>query len=191
MTCRSPHTFLAALAMVGGGWVVPVHQAPAQDRDLLSIHRATAPRMSGFGRTGGRRVYRIQAADVLMRNHVPVPPAPARSGTTILVSIRDYRAWLYRDGRHLATSPICAGRPGKETPKGKFTVINKHRDWTSTIYGSPMPYFLRLNSQGGAIGLHSGRLATRHASNGCVQLPPEKARVFFDAAPVGTPVYIR
>jgi lipoprotein-anchoring transpeptidase ErfK/SrfK len=83
---------------------------------------------------------------------------------------------------------ICSGKPGYETPKGSFYVINKHRDWVSTIYHVPMPYFLRLNP--GIFGLHAGQIALRPASHGCVRLPREKAAQFFEATPVGARVVI-
>jgi lipoprotein-anchoring transpeptidase ErfK/SrfK len=51
-----------------------------------------------------------------------------------------------------------------------------------------MPWFMRLNC--GAIGLHSGYVTGRPASHGCIRLPYEKAREFFQQLAVGDEVEI-
>jgi hypothetical protein len=116
------------------------------------------------------------------------PPAPFKEGICILISIRDQHCWLYKDGVPIESSPVSTGKRGKETPQGDFYVINRHRDWTSTIYHRPMPYFLRLNP--GDFGLHQGVLGSKPSSNGCIRLPEGLAKTFFDLSPIGTKVRI-
>jgi hypothetical protein len=125
----------------------------------------------------------IPAAKVLQP-----PPAPFPEGLCILISIREQHCWLYRDGKPIESSPISTGKRGKETPQGDFYVINKHKDWISTIYHRPMPYFLRLNP--GDFGLHQGDLGAKPSSNGCIRLPEGLAKIFFDLTPIGTKVRI-
>lgn len=116
------------------------------------------------------------------------PPAPYPQGLCILINIRDQRCWLYNNGKPIDSSPVSTGKKGKETPQGDFFVINKHKDWISTIYHRPMPYFLRLNP--GDFGLHQGVLGDRPLSNGCIRLPEGMAKKFFNMCPIGTKVKI-
>jgi len=123
-----------------------------------------------------------------MRQVVPPPPAPSPVGISICVSLDERRAWLFQDGYPLYAAATCAGRSTHPTPLGDFHVIEKHRDWVSTIYHVPMPYFMRLNVW--AIGIHEGGIATTPASHGCIRLPSDMARKFFEVTPVGTPVKV-
>jgi len=116
------------------------------------------------------------------------PPAPFQEGICILISIRDQHCWLYKDGKSISSSPVSTGKRGKETPQGDFYIINKHKDWVSTIYHRPMPYFLRLNP--GDFGLHQGVLGSKPSSNGCIRLPEGLAQTFFEFCPIGTKVRI-
>ena len=58
----------------------------------------------------------------------------------------------------------------------------------STFVGASMPYFLRIV---GGVGLHAGYLPGYPASHGCIRMPESKAKRFFEAAKVGTPVTIK
>lgn len=106
----------------------------------------------------------------------------------VRVSISSQQAQIYRDGKLIESSAVSTGRPGHRTPKGDYVVTSKHRHWISTIYHTPMPFFLRLNQS--AIGLHQGHLPGYPASAGCVRLPAGKARKFFEMLPLGTWVQI-
>lgn len=116
------------------------------------------------------------------------PIAPISQGLCILIRISTQDAWMYKDQAPINSSRVTTGKPGKETPIGFFHVINRHRDWVSTIYHRDMPFFLRLNP--GDFGLHQGVLSNDPASNGCIRLPMGKAKEFFNQTPIGTPVFI-
>ncbi len=137
-------------------------------------------------------------------------------GRRIVVRLSEQKADLYHHGNRVATAPISSGREGKDTPVGRFRVIQKSRDHRSSLYGNyvrdgrvvvenvdvrkggrppgsrfegvPMPYFLRFT---GAYGLHAGRVPGYPASSGCVRLPPRHAKRFFDAVQIGTPVIVQ
>lgn len=138
----------------------------------------------------GKRVQLVPASDILMQEEIPAPPAPSPSGTSIIVNTRHQRAWLYQDGAMVDVAATCTGRPGYETPPGTYRVISRHRDWVSTIYKVPMPFFLRLNCMGGMAGLHQGPVALTPSSHGCIRLPSGKAQTFFESTPVGSTVVI-
>jgi lipoprotein-anchoring transpeptidase ErfK/SrfK len=134
----------------------------------------------------------------------------------ILVRIGEQRAYFYRGRKVVGATRISTGKKGYDTPTGSYRVIQKDKDHVSTLYGdyvgasgevvkanvsagkdeapegstfrgAKMPYFLRFS---GAHGLHSGRVPNYPASHGCVRLPTEMARRFFDNAEMGTPVFV-
>jgi lipoprotein-anchoring transpeptidase ErfK/SrfK len=134
----------------------------------------------------------------------------------IVVSLRAQEAYLYRGKYRTASSRISSGREGYRTPIGRFRVIRKDEDHHSSLYGdyvdasgrivkanvdsrrdrrpprshfvgTPMPYFLEFTP---GYGLHQGYLPGVPASHGCIRMPYWKARQFYDAARIGTPVVI-
>jgi lipoprotein-anchoring transpeptidase ErfK/SrfK len=136
---------------------------------------------------------------------------------TIVVSLREQEAYLYRGGYRTASSRISSGREGYRTPIGRFQVIRKDEVHHSSLYGdyvddsgrivkanvdsrrdsrpphshfvgTPMPYFLEFSP---GYGLHQGYLPGVPASHGCIRMPYWKARQFYDAAHVGTPVVVK
>src|SRR5262249_48392897 len=54
---------------------------------------------------------------------------------SIVVSLRDQEAYLYRGSNKTASSRISSGREGYRTPVGRFQVIRKDKDHRSSIYG--------------------------------------------------------
>ena len=142
----------------------------------------------------------------------------AHSGRpSIVVSLREQEAYLYRGNNRTASSRISSGREGYRTPTGHFKVIRKDENHRSSIYGdyvgasgkvvianvdirrdrkpahshfvgSPMPYFLEFSP---GYGLHQGYLPGVPASHGCIRMPYWKARQFFNVAHIGTPVMVK
>jgi lipoprotein-anchoring transpeptidase ErfK/SrfK len=136
---------------------------------------------------------------------------------SILVSLRDQEAYLYRGSNRTASSRISSGREGYRTPVGRFQVILKDKDHRSSIYGdyvdasgkvvkanvdnrrdrkpphshfvgTPMPYFVEFSP---GYGLHQGYLPGVPASHGCIRMPYWKARQFYNVAHIGTPVVVK
>jgi lipoprotein-anchoring transpeptidase ErfK/SrfK len=136
---------------------------------------------------------------------------------TIVVSLRQQEAYLYRAGHITASSRISSGREGCRTPIGRFQVIRKDENHRSSVYGdyvdgsgrvvkanvdsrrdskpphahflgAPMPYFLGFSP---GYGLHQGYLPGEPASHGCIRMPYWKARQFYNAAHIGTLVVVK
>jgi hypothetical protein len=136
---------------------------------------------------------------------------------SIVVSLREQEAYLYRGKNRTASSRISSGREGYRTPVGRFQVIRKDEDHRSSIYGdyvdalgkvvkvnvdirrdrkpphshfvgAPMPYFVEFSP---GYGLHQGYLPGEPASHGCIRMPYWKARQYYQAARVGTLVVIK
>ena len=136
---------------------------------------------------------------------------------TIVVSLRQQEAYIYRAGYITASSRISSGREGYRTPIGHFQVIRKDEDHRSSLYGdyvdasgkvvkanvdsrrnrkpphshflgTSMPYFLEFSP---GYGLHQGDLPGVPASHGCIRMPYWKARQYYQAAHIGTLVVIK
>ena len=139
----------------------------------------------------------------------------AESGYSVEIDLGDQRAYLLYDRAVVHETPISSGRPGYSTPTGSFQVLDKNADHRSSLYGkivdargrtvvadadssmpippggkfvnAPMPYFVRFT---GGIGTHAGYLPGYAASHGCVRMPEDSARYFFNMVEPGTPVTV-
>jgi lipoprotein-anchoring transpeptidase ErfK/SrfK len=108
---------------------------------------------------------------------------------TLLVSLRDQRGYLYREGRRIAVTTVSTGRPGHDTPQGVFPIMGKSRIHYSNRYDdAPMPWMQRLTNWGHA--LHAGDVRPTPASHGCVRLPAEFAEQLFSLTRRGDLVVI-
>jgi hypothetical protein len=135
----------------------------------------------------------------------------------IVIHLTEQRAFFYK-GKHLiGESSISTGRKGFETPPGKYRVIQKDEHHVSNLYGdyvgewgevikrnvdvtkdhqpagtefrgAKMPYFLRFTR---GYGMHAGFVPRYRASHGCIRMPAEMAKHFFDAADDDTPVIVK
>ena len=107
----------------------------------------------------------------------------------ILVSLPDQLLYVYRNGVQIARSTVSSGKPGKATPTGVFTVLQKKERHESSIYkGAQMPHMQRLTWSG--IAMHAGHLPGYPASAGCVRLPVDFAARLYTVTGIGTTVII-
>jgi len=113
---------------------------------------------------------------------------PESGWPKIHISLADQTAWFWRNGEIVRTMPVSTGRKKFPTPKGRFVVTDKYRDWKSTIYPARMPYFLRLSCRD--FGMHAGVVPGYPASHGCIRLPLADAKALFAEVPLGTLVEI-
>ncbi len=142
---------------------------------------------------------------------------PRGGKTSILITLHEQRAYLRQGGAVVSEASISTGREGHSTPTGSFLVIRKDIDHRSGLYGdyvdargsvvkpnvdtrkdsapagshylgASMPYFVEFHP---GFGLHEGNRPGHPASHGCVRLSRWKARQFFEASKIGTPVTVR
>jgi lipoprotein-anchoring transpeptidase ErfK/SrfK len=135
----------------------------------------------------------------------------------IIVSLDNQRACFYKGKTVVGESSISTGRKGYETPPGKYRVIQKDEHHVSSIYGdfvakdgrvvkanvdaskdhapprtqfvgARMPYFLRFTR---GYGMHAGFVPRYRASHGCIRMPAEMAKHFFNAAELNMPVIVK
>jgi lipoprotein-anchoring transpeptidase ErfK/SrfK len=133
----------------------------------------------------------------------------------VVVSLSKQRAYLMIGEQIVADSPISSGKRGHTTPSGHLSVLEKDPDHRSSIYGdfvdssgrvvragisakidsapsgthyvgAPMTWFMRLTGEG--VGMHVGILPGYPASHGCIRMPSDGAKLFYDNVKVGTPV---
>ncbi len=136
---------------------------------------------------------------------------------SVKISISEQRAYFYKGGKLVGISQLSTGQEGRDTPVGKFKIMQKDKDHASNLYGdyvdstgtvvksnigikedpkppgtrfkgAPMPYFMRITS--GGVGLHAGYLPGYPASHGCIRMPEYMAEAFFANVSIGTPVTI-
>ncbi len=107
----------------------------------------------------------------------------------MVVSIDDQMAYVYRNGVQIARSTVSTGKPGKETPTGVFTILQRKVEHESSIYkGAQMPYMQRLTWSG--IAMHAGELPGYPASGGCIRLPHAFSQKVYGAMRNGSTVVI-
>jgi lipoprotein-anchoring transpeptidase ErfK/SrfK len=135
----------------------------------------------------------------------------------VVVSLSKQRAYLMMGDEVVIDSPISSGKRGHSTPTGHFSVMEKDADHRSSIYGdfvdrsgrvvragisakidsapsgthyvgAPMRWFMRLTGEG--VGMHVGILPGYPASHGCIRMPPDGAKLFYDNVKIGTPVEV-
>lgn len=113
----------------------------------------------------------------------------AGSAVSIVVSLAEQRAYVFRADKLMGVTTVSTGKPGHETPSGEFKILEKKEFHRSNLYSdAPMPFMQRLTWDG--IALHAGDLPGRPASHGCIRLPKAFARQLFDLTTMGGTVTI-
>ena len=103
---------------------------------------------------------------------------------SIVVSIPDQRAYVYRGGKLVGASTVSTGSDRHETPAGAFTILQKKVFHRSNLYSNaPMPYMQRLTWDG--IALHAGHLPGYPASHGCIRFPAAFAKQLYALTEIG------
>jgi len=133
----------------------------------------------------------------------------------VVVSLPKQRAYLMNGEQIVIDSPISSGKRGHSSPTGHLHVLEKDPNHHSSLYGdfvdnsgrivragvsaridaapsgthfagAAMKWFMRLTEDG--VGMHIGILPGYPASHGCIRMPPDGAKLFYDHVKVGTPV---
>lgn len=108
---------------------------------------------------------------------------------SIVVSIPDQKAYVYRGTMLIGASTVSTGKDGKETPVGVFPILQKSEKHKSNLYDSaPMPFMQRLTWDG--VAIHAGMNPGFPASHGCIRVPTDFARKLFAITSRGTPVLV-
>jgi hypothetical protein len=114
-----------------------------------------------------------------------IPKGPLQ----IVVSIAHQHVTLYSNGTRVAQTPVSTGMPGKPTPTGVFSIIQKDRFHHSNLYSNaPMPYMERITWSG--VALHEGPLPGYAASHGCIRMTHDFALRLWGITKLGVRVIV-
>ena len=158
--------------------VIPERPQARQPWGWGYTNRAQQALMTKFGVAG------FKAGDYVWTNK-KLP----KGTTEVVISLSRQTAYVYHRGDLVGASSVSTGMRGKETPVGRFPVMEKKRDHKSNRYSNaPMPYMQRLTDYG--IALHGGELPGYPASHGCIRLPIEFAKKLYALTDLDDMVYI-
>jgi hypothetical protein len=120
--------------------------------------------------------------------------------TFLRVDKHRLRATLYRDGRRVWRAPVGIGKPGTETPSGRFWIRERlHVPSRGSIYG-PLAFGTAAYSKlsewpgGGVVGIHGTNepgLIPGRPSHGCIRVRNREILRLGKLMPIGTPLLIR
>jgi hypothetical protein len=140
------------------------------------------------GHTKGRAV-KPSTPELKPGDYVWHPEVSPTGPVVLFVSLPEQVLFVYRNGVRIGRSTVSTGKPGKSTPTGVFTVLQKKVHHESSIYkGAKMPHMQRLTWTG--IAIHAGNLPGYPASAGCVRLPVDFAAKLYSVTTLGTTVII-
>jgi L,D-transpeptidase catalytic domain len=135
----------------------------------------------------------------------------------VIISLAKQRAYLMAGEEIVVDSPISSGKQGHTSPSGNMHVLEKDPNHYSSLYGdfvdssgrivragvsmhidaapsgthfqgAAMKWFMRLTDEG--VGMHVGILPGYPASHGCIRMPSDGAKLFYDHVKIGTPVEV-
>ena len=110
--------------------------------------------------------------------------APAVSGavpTEVVVDVSVQTMAVYIDGSLFDVWPVSTARPGKITPRGKWSpnFLSKHHK-SSRYNNAPMPFSIFYDGNFAIHGTNQISKLGSTASAGCVRLATENAEVLFN-----------
>lgn len=109
--------------------------------------------------------------------------APRQGRIVMTVDLHAQTISVFRDGYEIGTAAVLYGADDKPTPLGRFPVLEKDADHVSNLYGAPMPYMLRLTTDG--VAIHGSAIEEGYATHGCIGVPTPFARKLFAAVRKG------
>jgi hypothetical protein len=166
-------------------------KTPRHSTLFRRLHRAAAHATAAVLLAGALAVPAF-AADVgtLAPNTYEWRPDAASSGpVTVVVSLPEQMAYVYRGENLIGRSTVSSGKPGHDTPPGVYEILEKRKVHHSNKYNdAPMPFMQRLTWDG--VALHAGHNPGYPASHGCVRLPREFAEALFEVTERGGRVIV-
>ncbi|WP_417621474.1 L,D-transpeptidase family protein [Parasphingorhabdus sp.] len=106
----------------------------------------------------------------------------------VTVDLKAESISVFRAGYEIGAAVITFGDAEKPTPTGVFPITQKSKDHVSNIYGSPMPYMMRLTNDG--VAIHASDVKWGWGTRGCIGVPMEFARRLFEQAKLGDRVIV-
>lgn len=115
--------------------------------------------------------------------------APATGTVIITVDLKAQTLSVFRAGYEIGSAVIIYGADDKPSPIGAFPITEKDADHYSRTYNNaPMPYTLRLTSDG--VAIHGSDVQWGNATHGCIGVPKAFAKKLFGVTKLGDLVVI-
>ena len=180
----------AALLVVGFEVADEPARAPAAAEAPAPVLAASAPAQAAADPDFTvRRILDIPGPLKMGEHHWDESGAPADGPVVITVDLEAQVLSIFRGGYEIGAAAILYGRDDKPTPLGAFPITQKKAKHVSNLYGSPMPYMMRMTNDG--ISIHgSDSVAPGFATHGCVAVPVAFAKKLFEAAKLGDVVIV-
>ncbi|OHY34302.1 L,D-transpeptidase [Cylindrospermopsis raciborskii] len=121
-------------------------------------------------------------------------PTPKKSPERwIQVDLSQQKLTAWEGKRRVYTVKISSGKKSTPTPVGRFRIQSKHR--TTRMRGrgydlANVPYTLYYHGSYAIHGAYWHKRFGTPVSHGCINLPPNRAKLIFNWASVGTPVVV-
>jgi lipoprotein-anchoring transpeptidase ErfK/SrfK len=182
---------LAALLVLGFEVADEPARAPAQARSATPAAAliSAPPAPAADPQFVVRRILDIPGPLKMGEFHWDESGAPADGPVVITVDLEAQTLSIFRGGYEIGAAAILYGRDDKPTPLGAFPITQKKARHVSNLYGSPMPYMMRMTDDG--ISIHgSDSVAPGFATHGCVAVPNAFAKKLFEAAKLGDIVIV-
>jgi len=163
-------------------------------------------RLSGRGEVGEVIDTNIPTTDMVF-----VAPAAAQGSLPlsegmgdryVIVSLADQKMEAYDNGQRVFEAIVSTGRPGRDTPRGVFNIVNKHPRAYSKVAALWMPYWMAFHHDGEYwLGFHElpewgngVKEGEEHLglpfSGGCIRLGVGPAQQLYDWAEPGDTILI-
>jgi lipoprotein-anchoring transpeptidase ErfK/SrfK len=109
-----------------------------------------------------------------------LPTAVLAERVVARVSISTQTMKVFHEGRLLFTWPVSTAKAGKITPSGVFAPEFLSRNHRSSRYNNaPMPFAIFYDGHYAIHGTDQIKRLGAPASNGCVRLHPDNAKILF------------
>jgi hypothetical protein len=115
-------------------------------------------------------------APVALATLIVTSAAPAGAEVVVTIDKSTQRMMVHIDGGLRWVWPVSTGRPGHDTPSGRYTAFRMEADHSSKEWDdAPMPHSIFFSQTGHAIHGSFNRHIGMPASHGCVRLQPANA----------------
>jgi len=111
---------------------------------------------------------------------VPMSGAVLAERIEVRVSVSRQMMEVFHEGRKIYAWPVSTAKKGKITPSGSWTPEFLSRNHRSSRYNNaPMPWAIFYHGNYAIHGTDQIKRLGKPASNGCVRLHPDHAKILF------------
>ncbi|EAZ91007.1 L,D-transpeptidase [Crocosphaera chwakensis] len=126
--------------------------------------------------------------------------------TRVVLNLKERKVYVYQDDQVIANYPVAIGKPGWETPRGEFSVIQMVEDpqwknpWNGRVSAagpnSPLgERWIGFWREGGKyIGFHGTpgeHVMGQAVSHGCVRMRNQDVKALYELVQTGIPVIVQ